>query len=145
MGLSKYHPFYSDDVPFASLPCALRIASPACAMATGVVLPGEALGLQEMLHRHRPYRHPTNLAASRISYGGPACLAALARAAWGTWQGDSVLVVTLFTCRSNKYCCLSSNWLVGRASPATRCQEVPPSTASTSFTLIVNKIARGTR
>lgn len=35
MVLSKYHPFYSDDVPFASLPCAVRIASPACAMAAG--------------------------------------------------------------------------------------------------------------
>lgn len=88
---------------------------------------------------------PTNLAASRSSYGGPACLAALARAAWGAWEGDSVSVATLFTCRSNEYCCLSSNWLAGRASPATRCQEVPPSTASISFTLIVNKVARGTR
>lgn len=27
--MSKYHPFYSDDVPFASLSCAVRIASPA--------------------------------------------------------------------------------------------------------------------
>lgn len=29
MVLSQYHPFYSDDVPFASLPCAVRTASPA--------------------------------------------------------------------------------------------------------------------
>lgn len=56
MDLSKYHPFYSDDVPFASLSCAVRIASPACAMATGAVLPGEALELQGVLHGHRPYR-----------------------------------------------------------------------------------------
>lgn len=47
MVLSEYHPFYSDDVPFASLPCAVRIASPA--MVTGVVLLGEELGLQGML------------------------------------------------------------------------------------------------
>lgn len=35
MVLSKYHPFYSDDVPFAGLPRAVRTASPA-----GAVLPG---------------------------------------------------------------------------------------------------------
>lgn len=41
MVLSKYHPFYSDDVPFASLPCAVRIASPALCHGC----PGEVLGM----------------------------------------------------------------------------------------------------
>lgn len=133
MGLSKYHPFYSDDVPFASLSCAVRIASPVCAMATGAVL----LGLQGVLHGHRPCRTQPTWQRAGSAMG--------AQQAWQLWPGDTVSVATLVTCRSNKYCCLSSNWLAGRASPATRCQEVPPSTASISFTLIVNKIARGTR
>lgn len=134
MVLSKYHPFYSDDVPFAGLPCAVRAASPA--LAAGAELPGEALALQGMLSA-QTLQAPMNLAGAGAA-GGPSSLAALARAAWGAWQGGSASVATPFTCRSNKYCCLSSNRLAGRASPAARCQEVPPSTASIGFTLIVN-------
>lgn len=145
MVLSKYHPFYSDDVPFDSLPCAVRIASPAlchgywgCAARWGAGTAGNALWTQTLQAPQQTWQRAG--AATGAQY------------AWQLWPGlpgehgrETRSVAALFTCRSNKYCCLSSNRLAGRASPATRCQEVPPSTASISFTLIVNKIARGTR
>lgn len=66
------------------------------------------------------------------------------RAGWWACQGD---------CRggrsarrSNNYHCLQQ--VAGRkerANPAKRWQEIPPSTASFSFSLIVNRIGRGTR
>lgn len=144
----EYHPFYSDDVPFHSLPCAVRIARPAlchgywgCAAGLarwGAETAGNALWTQTLQAPQQTWQQAG--AATGTQH------------AWQLWPGlpgehgrETVSVAAVFTCRSNKRCCLSSNWLAGRASPATGCQEVPLSTASISFTLIVNKIARGTR
>lgn len=76
----------------------------------------------------------------------------LKHAAWlwprlaGERVRETVVVAAPLACRSNNYRCLQQ--VAGRkerANPAKRWQEVPPSTASFSFTPIVNRIGRGTR
>lgn len=43
------------------------------------------------------------------------------RTSWWACQGDSILVATRLACRSNKYCCLFSDWLAGRKGPVQLC------------------------
>lgn len=73
----------------------------------------------------RACRHPVNLAASRSSTGGPAGLGSLAgRLCLGGRSVHSQVQQILLPLQQ---------LVAGRASPATRCQEVPPSTASIGF------------
>lgn len=90
MELSEYHPFYSDDVPFASLPCAVRTASPAlCHGYWGCAagLAGETLGLQGMLYGHRPYRHPNKPGSEQEQLWGPSMPGSSGQGCLGSMAG----------------------------------------------------------
>lgn len=112
MVLSRYHPFYSDDVPFASLPCAVRIASPACAMAAGTA--GNTPWTQTLQAPNKPGSEQEELRGpSMPSSSGQGCLRSMAGRLCLSGHSVHLQVQQILLP-------LQQHWLVGRASPATR-------------------------